>query len=271
MKKIIDTDALFEKFVRNYMKENAGKFTEEEWEDKIPSLYEEFAAEPLAELGGKTPVGYFADMSGEELVSALKDCVEGHTAVSDYMCEAIIASPETEKPLLKLLDGDGEELIMYALNLLSDKNSTAVLPRLTEFILDGSVCGHVKELCAEMLISRPEEAKENVLRLYNDGGEIEKEYFADMLSRCKPDERIYEILSDAFVTHPDGIPFYASLLARYGDERALPLLYEAINGKVNYNEFQELKFAIEKLGGEYEEKRDFSSDALYKKIMNKKA
>lgn len=31
--------------------------------------------------------------------------------------------------------------------------------------------------------------------------------------------------------------------------------------------FQELKFAIEALGGEYEKERDFSNDPAYKKIM----
>ena len=53
--KPVDTDALFEKFMRNYMKENAGKFTEEEWEDKIPVLFDEFGKTPLQELGGESP------------------------------------------------------------------------------------------------------------------------------------------------------------------------------------------------------------------------
>mgnify|MGYP006990340406 CR=1 FL=1 len=38
----------------------------------------------------------------------------------------------------------------------------------------------------------------------------------------------------------------------FGDERALPVLIETIDrDDINFLEFQELKYAIEKLGGEY--------------------
>ena len=59
----------------------------------------------------------------------------------------------------------------------------------------------------------------------------------------------------------------ASYLAAYGDERALPVLLEAIESDaINFLEFQELKYAIEALGGEYTRERDFSEDAYYKEI-----
>lgn len=269
MNKIIDTDALFEKYVREYMKKNAGKFTEEEWEDKIPELYDKFGKTPLEELGGKTPAEYYSSFGGEELVEMLSACVKGGLPVSDCLCEALTASADSEKPLIKLLDDGEEELVMYALNILNDKNSVPALPRLVELILDYGACVHVKDLAAEILCDRPEEVKETILRVYNDVGDKEREYFADILSRCKPDDRIYAVLVDAFETHREALPFYATLLARYGDERALPLLYEAIEGDVNYVEFQELKFAVENLGGEYEKERDYSNDRLYKKIMKK--
>ena len=65
---------------------------------------------------------------------------------------------------------------------------------------------------------------------------------------------------------------YSSYLARYGDESALPLLYEAIERPgLDFAEFRELKFAIETLGGEYEKKRDFSADKTYKKIREQSA
>lgn len=51
-------------------------------------------------------------------------------------------------------------------------------------------------------------------------------------------------------------------------ERALPSLLAAIEREdVGFVLFQELKFAIEALGGEYEKERDFSNDPAYKKIM----
>ena len=52
--KIFDIDELFEKYVRELMVKDAGKFTEEEWEDRIPTLYEEFGNKPLSCFGGKS-------------------------------------------------------------------------------------------------------------------------------------------------------------------------------------------------------------------------
>ena len=60
---------------------------------------------------------------------------------------------------------------------------------------------------------------------------------------------------------------HASYLAAYGDARALPVLMEVIDrDDIDYVEFQELKFAVEALGGEYTKERDFSDDPYYKEI-----
>lgn len=70
-----------------------------------------------------------------------------------------------------------------------------------------------------------------------------------------------------FRSTPDEIPMHASYLAAYGDDRALPVLLDYIDrDDVNYLEFQELKYAIEALGGEYTRPRDFSDDAYFIEI-----
>ena len=89
--KIFDIDELFEKYVRELMVKDAGKFTEEEWEDRIPTLYEEFGNKPLSCFGGKSTVDYYASLSGKELCSLLKAHVEEEVSVSDYLCEAIVS------------------------------------------------------------------------------------------------------------------------------------------------------------------------------------
>ena len=59
-------------------------------------------------------------------------------------------------------------------------------------------------------------------------------------------------------------PVRAGYLAAYGDERALPHLMKRIEDRsIGFVEFQELKYAIEALGGEYNEPRDFSDDKDY--------
>ena len=57
---------------------------------------------------------------------------------------------------------------------------------------------------------------------------------------------------------------HAGYLAAYGDERALPILLRRIEDRsIGFVEFQELKYAIEALGGEYTKPRDFSNDKDY--------
>ena len=61
----------------------------------------------------------------------------------------------------------------------------------------------------------------------------------------------------------------ASYLASYGDVRALPVLLERIEGEdIGFLEFRELKYAIEALGGEYSEERDFSNDPEYLEFLS---
>ena len=83
----------------------------------------------------------------------------------------------------------------------------------------------------------------------------------EILSRVTlPCEEIFSVLCAAFKSG-ENLPMRASYLASYGDERALPMLLDAIDKEdISFVEFQELKYAIEALGGEYNKPRDFSSD-----------
>ena len=86
----------------------------------------------------------------------------------------------------------------------------------------------------------------------------------EILSKIRTrDEEIYTLLLDNFLTYTN-VPMHASYLASYGDERALaPLLNKIEDRSIGFVEFQELKYAIEALGGEYDEPRDFTGDKDY--------
>ena len=47
---MIDIDALFEKYFRNFVMKNSGRFTEDELEDKVGEIYSKFGSTPLKEL-----------------------------------------------------------------------------------------------------------------------------------------------------------------------------------------------------------------------------
>ena len=61
MNKIIDIDALFDKYISDYVYGNIGKMKPEEIENKIPDLYVKFGDEKLKDLDGKTPNTFYKD------------------------------------------------------------------------------------------------------------------------------------------------------------------------------------------------------------------
>ncbi len=272
MIKILDLDALFDKYIEGYVYSNIGKVKPEEIEDKIPELYVKFGDEKLKELDGKTPNTYYLQFDVEQLVACLKKHIQEHVAVSDFLYEAIASNKENEKALAYALDQDDveEEFILYALNMLGEMKSDVALNKYLDFIAWD--CSEVvKELATELLGEFAEQVKEQVITAYNESEEGDKTYYVDILSKTKDDDRVFDILMAEFAKHKDNIPLYAAYLSKFGDERALPFLLEAIEDvNIKYADFEELRFAIEALGGNYDKVRDFSADKTYKKIKGVK-
>ncbi len=262
MKKLIDFDGLFDQKLSEYMEENFGKYTEKQWESLIPKLYKSFG-DTYLKSAGNTPKGYYAEMGDEELVEALAAHVREGVPVSDFLCNEL-QSRDCPDGLLRLMKSGEEELVTLAVNLAGD--SVKAFDVYFD-LLTGDLDGEVKDTVVERLKADADAAKERAIELYQK--HVEREYMLEILSRCKQrDDRVYEILMTAFRTSPDELPMHASYLASYGDERALPVLLDFIDrDETNYLEYQELKYAIEALGGEYTRVRDFSNDPYYIEIM----
>ncbi len=265
---VIDVDGVFEKYLRRIMKEQAGKYTEEQWEDRMAALYVEFGNTPAKELGGKTPARYFGEMSTQTVVATLKEYVLADVSVPDFLCDAIIAAKGADEYLVKLLNEDDEELVSYAVNLLSDRGYTGAFSKYLDMIENKNVDDEMKDLVTEILLDGASTVKEQVLVRYPKANATAKAYFLEILVAAGKDDRTFEILKAAFGQGEENIPLFAAYFARLGDDRALPLLLEVVKRPdLNYQEYQELKFAIEALGGEYEDKRDFTKDKIYRKIQ----
>ncbi len=267
--KIVDIDLLFEKYVRKFITENAGKFTEEEWEDKVPELYAEFGDTPLKELDGKSPVGYYSVLSAEQLCSLLESHIEQEIPVSDYLCSAL-ENGDTEDGLMKFLSPDtDEELMSYAVNILRDKSCFRALPIYLKYVVDPKTDDNMRELMGEILIDNAKEITGELIKA-SKTCKAGMPYIVEALANCERQDDIYNILKEQFAKTQD-VSAFAHYFVKYGDERAIDLLKQKIADKtIKYAVYVELKYAIEALGGEYEDDRDFSSDKTYRKIKNMK-
>lgn len=268
MIKVIDVDKLFDDYISDYVYKNIGKVKPEEIENKIPMLYEQFGNEKLKELDNKTPNEYYKDYDIKELLTCLKNHLEKRVEVSDFLCEAINAKVDDDAELVKALDNDeDEEFMLYVMNILIDMGSKKCLNKFLELIT-WDYSENVKELATEYLKEHAESVKDQVLSQFRDCDNIIKEYLTEILSGCKKDDKVFDILIEQFAKNQDKIPLYAGYLAKYGDERALTFLMAEIERQdISYADFEELRFAIEALGGEYNKVRDFKKEKTYKKIM----
>ena len=242
--KLIDFDGLFDEKLTIYMEENKGKYTEAQWEDVIAKLYKKFGDTYVAKVKC-TPKEYYAKMTDETLVETLCGHLEEDVPVSEFLCAEIEkrGSVETLTPMLK--SGDSEKAI-YAFNLIGDDERA--YPIYFELLQSESTDADLKSDITDVFKSHADKVKEKVLGLYKAGVAVESTL--EILSRVKKkEEEIYNILLNAFLTY-ENIPMHASYLAYYGDDRALQVLLKKIVEKnIGFVEFQELKNAIEALGG----------------------
>jgi len=269
MIKIIDVDELFDKYISDFVYQNIGKVKPEEIENQIPKLYVEFGDKALDELDGLTPNTYYLQFEISLLLKCLKSHLEKGVSVSDFLCEAITSKKENEKYLVKALDDKDEEFTLYVMNMLVDMESKACADRFLEFIL-WDYSAPIKELATEHLKEISSVVKNQIVAQFNDSDESVKEYLSEILSTCEKEDKVFDILINQFVKNPNKIPMYAGYLSKYGDQRALPFLMTQIEREdISYADFEELRFAIESLGGEYNKIRDFKKDTTYKKIKTR--
>lgn len=263
--KLYDFDGMFEEKLSAYIAKNSFKHSEEEWEDLIPELYKKFGDTIIKSLG-ISPKQYYKNMTGDELIKCLKAHIKTEVPVPEFLLSEMGGRNMAEK-LLPLLDVPEER--EFAMGILDAH------PAAMDKYMQMLICGDddLKERCAEFLeeyISSSAADADKILRAakenYKSG--VEREYMLEIISRSAiKDDEAFEILLTAFRTDPDNVPMHANYLAVYGDNRALKYLLDKIDGdEITFVEYQDLKFAIEALGGEYKKERDFSSDPYYKLI-----
>ena len=256
--KLIDFDGLFDEKLTQYMEENKNKYTEKQWEDVIPKLYKKFGDTYVAKVKC-TPKEYYAKMTDEELSSTLAAHLREDVPVPEFLC-AEIEKRGAAETLLPLLEGDDTQTAVYAVNLLGD--DARAFDSYFAILSENRFDEDLRSDLADIFRIHADEVKDRAYDLCQQG--IAKEYMLEILSRVKEKEdRIFDILLQAFLSGEE-TPMRASYLAAYGDERALPHLLERIEDRtIGFVEFQELKYAIEALGGVYDEPRDFSDDNDY--------
>lgn len=271
--KCINFDRAFERYMAEWIKKNSEKYKDDMdvIEDMMPDVYLEFLKKPADFLDGVAPQDYFEQFDNADmLVNWLCDYIAQGVPVPDLLLERVTAlGNPAEKSLLALVARDDlpEETQMTAISLLREMESKAPMQRYIDYIASLEEPSDKGDLCAEALMSMGESVVEPILATLSGAGQTGRDIFADVLSNYPGDERIYELMIERFVTRDERRALFASYLAKLGDERAIPMLKEAVQSPdINYLDYVEVVNAIEALGGERPPEREFSGDPYYESL-----
>ena len=271
--KCINFDREFEKYMGAWVKENSEKYKDnmDVIENMMPDVYMEFLQKPAGFLDGMAPQDYFEQFDDAGmLIDWLCQYIKEGVPVPDLLLERITELGEAaEKSLLALLGREDlpEEVQMTAISLLREMESREPMGRYIDWIASLEEPSDKGDLCAEALLSMGAEVVEPVLTALARAGQAGRDIFADILSNYPGDDRIYELLAERFATRDERRALFASYLAKFGDERAIPMLTKAAQSPdVNYLDYVEIVNAIEALGGERPPEREFAGDPYYESL-----
>lgn len=116
---------------------------------------------------------------------------------------------------------------------------------------------YLQEDCEEMVEPMLE-------KFYASQGET-ADMLLEVLSEYKGNKAVYMGLV-SYLYRGDDVALYARLLGKYGDESAIEVLKSfADSTDLNYNEYMEIRNAVEELGGYFDDKEgDYQDDEFYR-------
>lgn len=269
----IDFDKQFERYTREWMEKNAEKYNNnmDVIEAMMPEVYMEFLGKPASWLAGESPESFFEQYDDAQmLVEWMCAYYEQDVPVPDLLLERITAlGTEAEECLLRLPFGENvpHEAALTAISLLGEMESTAPMQAYVDFIAKLEEPDEKGDMCAEALLAMGAIVVEPILAALDSAKETGRDIFADLLSNYPGEERTFELLMERFAHCEDRHALFASYLAKFGDDRALPVLMAAaLDDRTNYLDYVEIVSAIDALGGERPPERDFNGDPYYESL-----
>lgn len=104
---------------------------------------------------------------------------------------------------------------------------------------------------------------EMINKIYTLEGETGK-MLMEVLAQYKDNKAIFMGLV-SYLYKGEDVALFAKLIGSYGDEQGIEVIKTFCeNYEPNYNEYMELRNAVEELGGDFDLKQDFSDDPFYR-------
>lgn len=268
MNRPIDLEHLFHHYVADHL-HKAGKLDEDAAGEMAEKLYAEWADAPCAALEGCSPRAWFARLdTPEALVEALTAYARADMEPPELLLDrffdvgAICAAP---LEVLARNAGESAALRAQALDLLNGLDEARAVRVATDAVLAAQESDAFCELAAEILASRVDaDVAARLLDGYDAAADFARTLILEALCNFPGDARVYERMLEMLKNRPEQRADAARLLGRYGDARAIEPLKALLDlTDIGYYEYMEVRNAVEALGGEVENEREFYGDPDY--------
>ena len=268
MNRPIDLEHLFHHYVADHL-HKAGKLDEDAAGEMAEKLYAEWADAPCAALDGCSPRAWFARLdTPEALVEALTAYARADMEPPELLLDrffdvgAICAAP---LEALARNAGESAALRAQALDLLNGLDEARAVRTAIDAVLAARESNAFCELAAEILAGRVDaDIADRLLDGYDAAPDFARTLILEALCNFPGDARVYERMLEMLKNRPEQRADAARLLGRYGDARAIEPLKALLDlTDIGYYEYMEVRNAVEALGGEVENEREFYGDPDY--------
>jgi len=272
MLKCIDFDKEFSLYAEKWIAANRKKYKNmDQLEEQIPEVYLRWLNTPAQWLDGRTPGEWFAQFDdAEELVDLMREYQKKGISLPDPLLERVSdLGEEAAAPLMQLVREYGKDrgLAVAALNLLVETGSAAPMEMCMDIIAEADGQNELTDVSSELLTGLGEMVIEPILSRMDNVSKTAEDAFLDVLCNFPGDERIYRYTVNAFMRRYERRALYASYLGKLGDPRAIEPLAKVLKmSDLSYLDYIEIANAIEALGGEVNEEREFNGDPYYESL-----
>lgn len=266
--KFENLDKLFELYVQEAVRKNKEKYSSHEaLEDDLGMLFNRFENVRIKTLDGKTPKEYAAELREDgEIFDYVSKCLENNIEVTDTICDEVVRAEGATEYLNGLLYENNKDAKLLAALLLKEIDDEEVEDIFISVLTNDEMPDEVKTVAFEYLSDGDDCVSEKILEIINSVPEKNQGILVEVLSNFKGRKDVFYWLV-TMLQRAEDVPTYAGLLGRYGDPSAIDILKSfASEVDINYVEFVEIRNAVEELGGEMTEEKDFSDDPYYKYI-----
>ncbi len=271
--KIYDFDAKFFEYARTWMALHPG-IKEDQIEDHYNEMMSGWLNAPATWLDGAKPIEYFERYSEpKDLLKLMEEYVKRDIGLPEPLYSRIVSIGESCVPGLMRIAGDSdknEQLRANAMAMLRDIGSDEPLELYVNLIASAKEEDELAELAADTLSSFTDDSvADALLAKYESASEYAQSLILDVLCNFPGHDGTYELLIGKLLSCHDKIAYYASLIEKFGDPRALDTLQKMIQlSDIGYVDYIELRNAIESLGGDPGEERTFYGDPDYEAMRN---